>query len=239
MRPLVLREIAEALGLHESTISRVTTQKYMPTPLGIFELKYFFGSHVSTETGGDCFGTAIRALIKQFVAAEDGKKPLSDNRISDILAQQGIQVARRTVAKYREAMHIQPANLRKSICKSRSTVRDRKELLDEPAPHRPPRRDHARHPRLRHAKLERINRHFDHVIDVNVVMTVEKLDQKIEANVHLSGKDIHVQATTADMYAAIDGLIDKLDRQVLKHKERFHAAPCPGHQAHHADRGLE
>jgi len=115
MRPLVLREIAEAVGLHESTISRVTTQKYMLTPRGIFELKYFFGSHVSTDTGGACSATAIRALIKQLVAAEDGRKPLSDHRISDVLAQQGIQVARRTVAKYREAMHIQPANLRKSI----------------------------------------------------------------------------------------------------------------------------
>ncbi len=115
MRPLVLREIAEAVGLHESTISRVTTQKYMLTQRGIFELKYFFGSHVSTDTGGACSATAIRALIKQLVAAEDGRKPLSDHRISDILAQQGIQVARRTVAKYREAMHIQPANLRKSI----------------------------------------------------------------------------------------------------------------------------
>jgi len=115
MRPLVLREIADAVGLHESTISRVTTQKYMLTPRGIFELKYFFGSHVSTDTGGACSATAIRALIKQLVAAEDGKKPLSDHRISDILAQQGIQVARRTVAKYREALHIQPANLRKSI----------------------------------------------------------------------------------------------------------------------------
>jgi RNA polymerase sigma-54 factor len=115
MRPLVLREIAESVGLHESTISRVTTQKYMLTPRGIFELKYFFGSHVSTDTGGACSATAIRALIRQLVAAEDGRKPLSDHRISDILAQQGIQVARRTVAKYREAMHIQPANLRKSI----------------------------------------------------------------------------------------------------------------------------
>ncbi|MBX3714393.1 MAG: RNA polymerase factor sigma-54 [Burkholderiales bacterium] len=115
MRPLVLREIAEAVGLHESTISRVTTQKYMLTTRGIFELKYFFGSHVATDTGGACSSTAIRALIKQLVAAEDGRKPLSDHRISDILAQQGIQVARRTVAKYREALHIQPASMRKSI----------------------------------------------------------------------------------------------------------------------------
>jgi len=115
MRPLVLREIADQVGLHESTISRVTTQKYMLTSRGLYELKYFFGSSVSTDTGGACSATAIRAIIKQLVGAEDGKKPLSDNRISDILAQQGIVVARRTVAKYREAMQIQPANLRKSL----------------------------------------------------------------------------------------------------------------------------
>lgn len=115
MRPLVLREIADQVGLHESTISRVTTQKYMLTSRGLFELKYFFGSSVSTDTGGACSSTAIRALIKQLVSAEDVRKPLSDNRISDILAQQGIVVARRTVAKYREAMQIQPANLRKSL----------------------------------------------------------------------------------------------------------------------------
>jgi RNA polymerase sigma-54 factor len=115
MRPLVLREIADHVGLHESTISRVTTQKYMLTSRGIFELKYFFGSSVSTDSGGACSATAIRALIKQLVQAENGKKPLSDHRISDILAQQGIVVARRTVAKYREALQIQPANLRKSL----------------------------------------------------------------------------------------------------------------------------
>ena len=114
MKPLVLREIADQVGLHESTISRVTTQKYMLTPRGIYELKYFFGSSVSTDTGGACSATAIRALIKQLVQSEDQKKPLSDNRISDILGQQGILVARRTVAKYREGLHIQPANLRKS-----------------------------------------------------------------------------------------------------------------------------
>jgi len=115
MRPLVLREIADTVGLHESTVSRVTTQKYMLTPRGIYELKYFFGSHVATETGGAASSTAIRALIKQLVGAEDPKKPLSDSRISDILAQQGIVVARRTIAKYREAMQIHPASQRKSI----------------------------------------------------------------------------------------------------------------------------
>ena len=115
MRPLTLREIAEQLGLHESTISRVTTQKFMATPRGIFELKYFFGSHVATETGGACSATAIRALIRQLVGAEDGKRPLSDSKIAEILGQQGIVVARRTIAKYREALNIPPVNLRKSI----------------------------------------------------------------------------------------------------------------------------
>ena len=115
MRPLVLREIAEQLELHESTISRVTTQKFMLTPRGIFELKYFFGSGVATEAGGTCSSTAIRELIKQFVSQEDALHPLSDSRMSEILAQQGILVARRTVAKYRELLHILPANLRKSL----------------------------------------------------------------------------------------------------------------------------
>jgi RNA polymerase sigma-54 factor len=115
MKPLVLREIADELGLHESTISRVTTAKYMATPFGTYELKYFFGSSLNTEAGGNASSTAVRALIKQFIAAEDPKKPLSDNHLSDMLAEQGIQVARRTVAKYREALKIAPASLRKTI----------------------------------------------------------------------------------------------------------------------------
>jgi len=115
MRPLVLREIAEELELHESTISRVTTHKYMLTPRGIFELKYFFGSHVATDAGGECSATAIRALIKQLVSEENTKKPHSDNKISEILSEQGIVIARRTIAKYRESLNIPPANLRKTL----------------------------------------------------------------------------------------------------------------------------
>ncbi len=115
MRPMVLREIAETLGVHESTISRVTTQKYMATPRGTFELKYFFGSHVATDSGGAASSTAIRALIKQLVAAEDARDPLSDSSISRILAQQGIVVARRTIAKYRESLQIPPVNQRRSL----------------------------------------------------------------------------------------------------------------------------
>ena len=115
MRPLVLREIADAVELHESTISRVTTQKYMMTPRGLYELKYFFGSHVSTDSGGACSSTAIRALIKQLVAAESTKKPLSDGQLAEVLGQQGIVVARRTVAKYRESLQIPPANMRRAL----------------------------------------------------------------------------------------------------------------------------
>ena len=115
MRPLILREIADTLGLHESTISRVTTQKYMLTPFGTFELKYFFGSHVATDSGGAASSTAIRALIRQLVAAEDPAQPLSDSRIVELLAEQGIVVARRTVAKYREALRIAPVAQRKAL----------------------------------------------------------------------------------------------------------------------------
>jgi RNA polymerase sigma-54 factor len=115
MKPLVLREIADELNLHESTISRVTTAKYMASPIGTFELKYFFGSSLNTEAGGNASSTAVRALIKQFVAAEDAGKPLSDSQLSLMLEEQGIQVARRTVAKYREGLRIAPANLRKTM----------------------------------------------------------------------------------------------------------------------------
>jgi RNA polymerase sigma-54 factor len=115
MKPLVLREIADELGLHESTISRVTTAKYMSTPFGTYELKYFLGSSLSTDAGGNASSTAVRALLRQLVAAEDAKAPLSDGQLAQMLSEQGIQVARRTVAKYREALKIAPANLRKSL----------------------------------------------------------------------------------------------------------------------------
>ena len=115
MRPMVLNDIAEAVDMHESTISRVTTQKYMHTPRGIFELKYFFSSHVSTENGGECSSTAIRSLIKKLILAEIPAKPLSDSKMASLLAEQGINVARRTIAKYRESLSIPPSNQRKSL----------------------------------------------------------------------------------------------------------------------------
>lgn len=115
MKPMVLNDVAEMVGMHESTISRVTTQKYMHTPRGIFELKFFFSSHVSTENGGECSSTAIRALIKKLVAAENPAKPLSDSKMVEILSDQGINVARRTIAKYREALLIPPSNQRKTL----------------------------------------------------------------------------------------------------------------------------
>ena len=115
MKPLVLAEIAEQVEMHESTISRVTTQKYIHTPRGIFELKYFFSSHVATANGGEASSTAIRALIKKLIAAELPRKPLSDSKLTGLLEDQGIQVARRTIAKYRESMNIPPSNERKRL----------------------------------------------------------------------------------------------------------------------------
>lgn len=115
MKPMILRDIAEAVDMHESTISRVTTNKYMHTPNGIFELKHFFSSHVSTDSGGECSATAIRAFIKELVDNENPKKPLSDNKMAAILGERGINVARRTIAKYREAISIPPSSQRKRI----------------------------------------------------------------------------------------------------------------------------
>jgi RNA polymerase sigma-54 factor len=113
MRPLVLRDVAERLGVHESTVSRATANKYMLTPRGFYELKYFFSSHVSTTQGGTCSATAIHAMIKRLIGQEPQDKPLSDSTIADLLLKEGIQVARRTVAKYREAMGIPPSHERK------------------------------------------------------------------------------------------------------------------------------
>ncbi len=115
MKPMVLRDIAEELEMHESTISRVTTMKFMHTPRGVLEFKYFFSSHVGTADGGECSATAIRAIIKKLIAAETPNKPLSDNKIANLLDDQGINVARRTIAKYREAMNIPPSNERKRL----------------------------------------------------------------------------------------------------------------------------
>jgi len=115
MKPMVLRSIAEDIEMHESTVSRVTTRKYMHTPKGIYEFKYFFSSHVTTESGGECSATAIRAIIKKLVAAENPSKPLSDNKMAAVLAGQGINVARRTIAKYRESLSISPSNERKRL----------------------------------------------------------------------------------------------------------------------------
>ena len=115
MKPMVLADIAQAVEMHESTISRVTTQKYLHSPRGIFELKYFFSSHVNTEGGGEASSTAIRALVKKLIAAENPAKPLSDSKLTSLLSEQGIMVARRTVAKYRESLSIPPSNQRKQL----------------------------------------------------------------------------------------------------------------------------
>ena len=115
MKPLVLADIAAVVDMHESTISRVTSRKYMHTPRGVFELKYFFSSHVASSTGGEVSSTAIRALIRKLTAEESPRKPLSDSQLVTLLAKQNITVARRTVAKYRESLRIPPSNERKRL----------------------------------------------------------------------------------------------------------------------------
>jgi RNA polymerase sigma-54 factor len=213
MRPLVLREIADALGLHESTVSRVTTQKYMHTPRGIFELKYFFGSHVTTEAGGAASSTAIRALIKQLVGfrklaqALERQPDFGDPRAAGHRgrAPHGRQVP---------GIHADPA------CQSQEDPLNAKErtmnlhLTGHHLQITPAIRDYIS------GKLARISHHFDHVIDVNVILSVEKLQQKVEATVHVRGKDIFCESSDVDMYAAIDSLADKLDRSILRHKEK-------------------
>ena len=115
MKPMVLKDLAEQLDLHESTISRVTTRKFLHTPKGIYEFKYFFSSHVNTDTGGECSATAIRAMIKKIITSENPRKPYSDNKLTNLLNEQGINVARRTVAKYREALAIPSSHDRKAL----------------------------------------------------------------------------------------------------------------------------
>ena len=218
MRPLVLREIAETLGLHESTVSRVTTQKFMATPRGIFELKYFFGSHVATETGGACSATAIRALLKQLVHAEDCKKPL--------VRQQDCPDSRRAGHRRGAPHHCQipgiaayPAGQPAQVLVTLKGVEDERPGQWSSRRSHPAIRDYVL------SKLERIQRHFDQVIDINVILSVQKLRQKAEISVHMRGKDIHVESDDEDMYAAIDLMMDKLDRQIIKHKGKAYAHP--------------
>ena len=229
MRPMVLREIADMLGLHESTISRVTTQKYMLTPRGTYELKYFFGSHVATDTGGAASATAIRALIKQLIGAEDPKTPLTDSRIADLLGEQGILVARRTdrqIPGGAADSSRQPAQGALTSARPARAHRGGDSMNLNLTGHHlditPAIRDYVV------AKLDRVTRHFDHVIDVNVVLSVDKLQHKVEVNLHTRGKDIHVEAIEPDMYAAIDALVDKLDRQVAEAQGEARAAPPRG-----------
>ena len=130
MKPLTLADIAKAVGMHESTISRVTTQKYLYTPRGVYELKYFFSSHVATDEGGECSSTAIRAQIRKLIAGEPACKPLSDSKIADLLSRQGVLVARRTIAKYREGMKIPPSNERKQCGNGRQMQHGKASLID-------------------------------------------------------------------------------------------------------------
>jgi ribosomal subunit interface protein len=163
MKPMVLADIASAVEMHESTISRVTTQKFLHSPRGIFELKYFFSSHVSTDSGGEASSTAIRALVKKLIAAENPVKPLSDSKLATLLS-------------------------------------DREFIT---------------------SKLAKLEQYFDRINQVYVVLSVEKVQKVAEATLHVNGGELHATSEHQDMYAAIDGLVDKLARQLNKHKDKL------------------
>ena len=226
MRPLVLREIAETLGLHESTISRVTTQKYMAHAARHLRAQVLLRQPRRHRD-------RRRRLRDRDPRADQaaGRPPRTPRRrcptpaSREILGEQGIVVARRTIAKYRESLQIpagQPAQGSVAVTKTRSR--------DEPEPERPPPRSDSRDPRATSlAKLERITRHFDHVIDAHVILTVDKLRQKAEVTLHVRGKDMHCESEDDDLYAAIDLLADKLDRQVLSYKDKRLRQEAHGH----------
>ena len=218
MRPMILRDIAEAISMHESTVSRVTSGKYMHTPRGVFELRYFFSSQVEGNDGSGTSSTAIRAKIRKLIREEDPAAPLSDSRIAEILSGEGIPVARRTVAKYRETMGLAPSNERRRVNGKVTSTRRSGHAIER---HRTSRRDHHGPARLRREKLGRIMRHFDQLIDNHFVLTVEKLQHKAEATLRVRRETIHALAIDGDMYAAIDALADKLERRVRKHKEKL------------------
>ncbi|OSM89338.1 RNA polymerase factor sigma-54 [Escherichia coli SHECO002] len=218
MKPMVLADIAQAVEMHESTISRVTTQKYLHSPRGIFELKYFFSSHVNTEGGGEASSTAIRALVKKLIAAENPAKPLSDSKLTSLLSEQGIMVARRTVAKYRESLSIPPSNQRKQ--KKKIDPTDKEDTMQLNITGNNVEITEA----LREfvtAKFAKLEQYFDRINQVYVVLKVEKVTHTSDATLHVNGGEIHASAEGQDMYAAIDGLIDKLARQLTKHKDKL------------------
>ena len=226
MRPLVLRDIASELDLHESTVSRVTSRKYVQTPRGVFELKYFFSNRVANAEGGGASATAIRARLRKIIEGEEPGRPWSDQRLASDLERAGFRVARRTVAKYRESMGIPPSNERRRAggrrrqrsapdCgTSRRThsmqlnVTGRRLVVTEAL------ESYAR------TKLARLERHFDHVTNVHVVLSVERERHRAEATVHVTGRELFADAIEGEMYAAIDALADKLDRQIKRYKEK-------------------
>ena len=189
MKPMVLADIAQAVEMHESTISRVTTQKYLHSPRGIFELKYFFSSHVNTEGGGEASSTAIRALVKKLIAAENPAKPLSDSKLTSMLSEQGIMVARRTVAKYRESLSIPP----QTSVNNWSDTTDKEDTMQlnitgHNVEITPAMRDFVT------AKFSKLEQFFDRINQVYIVLKVEKVTQIADANLHVNGGEIHASA---------------------------------------------
>ncbi len=216
MKPMVLADIAQAVEMHESTISRVTTQKYLHSPRGIFELKYFFSSHVNTEGGGEASSTAIRALVKKLIAAENPAKPLSDSKLT-------------TICPNRVSWwHVVPSLSTESLYPFRhlTSVNNWFDTTDKEDTMQLNITGHNVEitPALRefvNAKFSKLEQFFDRINQVYIVLKVEKVTQIADANLHVNGGEIHASAEGQDMYAAIDGLIDKLARQLTKHKDKL------------------
>lgn len=216
MKPMVLADIAQAVEMHESTISRVTTQKYLHSPRGIFELKYFFSSHVNTEGGGEASSTAIRALVKKLIAAENPAKPLSDSKLTLCCRN---KVSWWHAALLRSTESLYPFRRQTSVNSSFDPT-DKEDTMQLNITGNNVEITEA----LREfvtAKFAKLEQYFDRINQVYVVLKVEKVTHTSDATLHVNGGEIHASAEGQDMYAAIDGLIDKLARQLTKHKDKL------------------
>lgn len=216
MKPMVLADIAQAVEMHESTISRVTTQKYLHSPRGIFELKYFFSSHVNTEGGGEASSTAIRALVKKLIAAENPAKPLSDSKLTSLLSS---KVSWWRAALLRSTESLYPFR-RQTNANSWFDPTDKEDTMQlNITGHNVEITEALRE--FVTTKFAKLEQYFERINQVYVVLKVEKVTHISDATLHVNGGEIHASAEGQDMYAAIDGLIDKLARQLTRHKDKL------------------
>lgn len=216
MKPMVLADIAQAVEMHESTISRVTTQKYLHSPRGIFELKYFFSSHVNTEGGGEASSTAIRALVKKLIAAENPAKPLSDSKLTSMLSEQGSWWP---AVPLRSIENLYPYR-RQTSANSWSDPTDKEDTMQLNITGQNVEITEALREFV-NTKFAKLEQYFERINQVYIVLKVEKVTQVADATLHVNGGELHASSEGQDMYAAIDGLIDKLARQLTKHKDKL------------------